>query len=60
MAVRHTTLGAVANTTTGVARAMYVGSVNGSDIAISQFNYDDTGDFCWMVVASTGRDFIHF
>ena len=44
----------------GFGHAMYVEAVNGSYITVSQFNYDNTGEFSRMAVPSDGLEFILF
>lgn len=53
-------VGDVAILTTGFGHAMYVEAVNGSYITVSQFNYNNTGEFSRLVVPSDGLQFIHF
>lgn len=53
-------VGDVAILTAGFGHAMYVEAVNGSFITISQYNYDNTGEYSQMVVPASGLVFIHF
>lgn len=53
-------VGDVAILTTGFGHAMYVEAVNGSYITVSQFNYNNTGEFSRLAVPSAGLEFIHF
>ncbi len=40
--------------------AMYVESVSGSNISVSQYNYANNGEYSTMTIPSSGLSFIHF
>lgn len=53
-------VGDVAVLMTGVGHTMYVEAVLGDTITVSQFNYNNTGEFSQMTVPWAGLTFIHF
>jgi surface antigen len=53
-------VGDVAVLTAGFGHTMYVEAVDGDYITISQYNYNNTGEYSLMTVPAAGLVFIHF
>lgn len=54
-------VGDVAITTTGpYGHAMYVESVNGGSVTVSQYNFGNNGEYSTMTISASGLEFIHF